>query len=132
MFVPQQRQDDPVRNYVGDGTHRVEVRSTERAEFFVFNAGDEPDGMGFRLCRLCSRSVEVESVGRGGNGSSGPGPQHPIRETVPGQPPSRVHLGHEFISSAARLAFAGTGRPYTDQAFWQSLMYAVLGGMVLC
>ena len=74
MFVPQQRQDNPVRNYIGDGTHRVEVRSTERAEFFVFNDGDEPDGMGFRLCRICGRSVEMESTGRAVRSNSGFGP----------------------------------------------------------
>ncbi len=130
MFVPQQQQDDPVRNYLGDGSHRVEVRSTERAEFFVFNDGDEPDGMGFRLCRLCGRSVEVESVGRGRQRQQRVRAHStPYGRPCRGETADRIHLGHEFISSAARLTFSGTGWDYTDQSFWQSLMYAVLGGM---
>jgi hypothetical protein len=130
MFVPQQRQDDPVRNYVGDGTHRVEVRSTERAEFFVFNSGEEPDGMGFRLCRNCGRSVEEVTSGRG-KSKKKEIKAHctPYGSPCQGKSAERVHMGHEFISSAARLVFAGTDHPYTDQSFWQSLMYAILGGM---
>ncbi len=31
--------------------------------------------------------------------------------------------------AAPRLSFAGTNRPYTEQGFWLSLLYAVLGGM---
>jgi hypothetical protein len=130
LFVPQQRQEDPVRNYVGDGTHRVEVRSTERAEFFVFNPGEEADGMGFRLCRTCGRAVDEVTTGKGKNKKR----EIKAHCTPYGSPcqsksAERVHMGHEFISSAARLVFSGTGHPYTDQSFWPSLMYAVLGGM---
>ncbi|WP_406697999.1 DEAD/DEAH box helicase [Singulisphaera sp. Ch08] len=130
LFVPQQQQDDPVRAYLGDGPLRVEVRSTERADFFVFNSGDEPDGMGFRLCRLCGRRVEVEPVGRGKQRRERVKTHRtPYGKDCPGEQYDRVHLGHEFISSAARLSLTGTNHPYTDQPFWLSVLYAVLGGM---
>ena len=53
----------------------------------------------------------------------------PYGKDCPGEHYDRVHLGHEFISSAARLSFTGTNHPYTDQPFWLSLLYAILGGM---
>ena len=40
-----------------------------------------------------------------------------------------VHLGHDFISYAARLTFDGTQQPYGARGFWVSLLYALLGGM---
>jgi hypothetical protein len=130
LFVPQQQQDDPVRAYLGDGPLRVEVRSTERADFFVFNSGDEPDGMGFRLCRLCGRQVEVEPYGRGRQRRDRvKSHRTPYGKDCSGEHYDRIHLGHEFISSAARLSFTGANHPYTDQAFWLSLLYAILGGM---
>lgn len=64
MFVPQSGHDDTVRAEFGIGPHRVEVRPAETADFFVFNKGEEPDGMGFRLCKFCLRAVEVTSVDR--------------------------------------------------------------------
>src|SRR5262249_44591407 len=40
-----------------------------------------------------------------------------------------VHLGHDFVSCAARLTFAGTNQLYYQKDFWLSLLYALLGGM---
>lgn len=130
LFVPQQQQDDPVRGYLGDGPLRVEVRSTERAEFFVFNDGNEPDGIGFRLCKLCGSEVDVETVREGKQKRERvKAHRSPYGKECPGERCERVHLGHEFISSAARLTFTGTNRLYNDETFWQSLLYAILGGM---
>ena len=130
LFVPQQQQDDPVRASLGDGAYRVEVRSTSRADFFVFNSGDEPDGMGFRLCRLCGRQVETESSGRGKQRRERvKAHKTPYGKDCLGEQYDRIHLGHEFISSAARLSFSGSKQAYTDQSFWLSLLFAILGGM---
>ena len=40
-----------------------------------------------------------------------------------------VHLGHDFVSCAARLTFAGTNTQYNQKDFWLSLLYALLGGL---
>lgn len=134
LFVPQQQAEDPIRNYVGAGPLRVEVRSTEKADFFVFNSGDDPSGLGFKLCKLCSRRVETEFVttGRGKDKVKlevVKKHRTPFGKECVGNHYDAVHLGHEFISSAVRLTFTGTNHRFTDQPFWLSLLYAILGGM---
>jgi hypothetical protein len=130
LFDPQRVEDDPVRCHLGDAPCGVTVRTTERADFFVFNDGEEADGLGFRLCRQCMRTVDVESSGRGKQKKqSVKSHRTPYGKDCSGSSFERVHLGHEFRTSAARLSFSGTGFAYTDHAFWQSLMYAILGGM---
>ncbi|MDB5308650.1 MAG: box helicase [Gemmataceae bacterium] len=130
LFDPQRVEDDPARCHLGDGPCGAVVRTTERADFFVFNDGEEADGLGFRLCKLCMRTVDVETTGRGRQKKETVKPHRtPYGKDCPGNSFDRVHLGHEFRTSAARLSFSGTGWAYTDHPLWQSLMYAVLGGM---
>lgn len=132
LFVPQQVEDDPVRCQLGGGAFGVAVRTTDPADFFVFNNGVDvvPDGSGFRLCKLCSRQVEVKESGRGGQKQTVVVPHRtPYGRDCPGTGYDRVHLGHEFRSSAARLTFVGTGKGREDEGFWLGLLYAVLGGM---
>jgi hypothetical protein len=123
MFVPQQQANDPVRASLGTGAARIEVRTTEKAEFFVFNDGDDPSGVGFHLCKLCDRQVTLDKNRR-------PEPHKtPLGKDCPGTSYDTVHLGHDFISCAARLMFFGTNESYTARGFWLSLLYALLGGM---
>ena len=130
LFVPQQQVEDHVRNSIGVGTIRVDVRTTEQADFFVFNDGDEPDGRGFRLCTLCGCKVELESTGRGKNRSQQvKAHRTSFGKDCNGTSYELVHLGHDFISCAARLTFSGQNRDYADQPFWLSLLYSILGGM---
>jgi hypothetical protein len=126
LFVPQQEANDPVRAEVGAAPTRVEVRTTQRADFFVFNDGDDPSGLGFRLCKACGRQVEIEGKRK---------PKVKSHKTphggkdCPCDKYDLVHLGHDFISCATRLTFSGTNQTYTQQEFWLSLLYALLGGM---
>src|SRR5262249_33851515 len=119
MFVPQQQANDPVRASLGTGGSRVEVRTTERADFFVFNDGDDPSGVGFHLCKLCDRQVALDAQRR-------PLPHKtPLGKDCQGKSYDTVHLGHDFISCAARLTFSGSNQPYTERGFWLSLLYAL-------
>src|SRR5262249_32604841 len=83
----------------------VEVRSTQRADFFVFNDGDDPSGLGFWLCKACGRQVEIEGKKK---------PKVKAHRTpysgkdCPCDRYDLVHLGHDFVSCAARLTFAAT------------------------
>lgn len=122
LFVPQQEANDPVRASLGSGTTRVEVRTTERAEFFVFNDGDDPSGVGFHLCKFCDRQVTLDKKRKPETHKT------PFGKDCPGTSYDTVHLGHDFISCAARLMFL-TNEPYTARGFWLSLLYALLGGM---
>jgi hypothetical protein len=123
LFVPQQQANDPVRACLGSGATRVEVRTTEKADFFVFNDGDDPSGVGFHLCKVCDRQVTL-------NKSRKPeAHKTPLGKDCPGASYDTVHLGHDFISCAARLMFFGTNESYTARDFWLSLLYALLGGM---
>ncbi len=139
LFDPQREADDRVQAPLGDSVASVRVYSSDPADFFVFNGGDEPDGCGFRLCKLCYRQVKMVTTGRGKTKIESV-EQHKTpmgRECPGGQPaeghlpslPERVFLAHEFRSSAARLRFTGVDRATTGQGFWLSLMYAILGGM---
>jgi superfamily II DNA or RNA helicase len=126
MFVPQQQANDVVRGELGAGLLRVEVRSTQRADFFVFNDGDDPSGLGFRLCKACGRQVEIEGKKKQkvkAHKTPYSGKECPCNNY------DLVHLGHDFVSCAARLTFAGTNQPYNQKDFWLSLLYAILGGM---
>ena len=130
LFVPQQQVEDPIRVSIGDGAARVDVRTTERADFFVFNDGDEQDGRGFRLCKLCGCKVQLETTGRGKGRSERVKPHKTsFGKDCTGESYEMVHLGHDFISCAARLTFSGQTHDYTNQPFWLSLLYSVLGGM---
>jgi hypothetical protein len=126
LFVPQQEANNPVRAELGAAPTRVEVRTTQRADFFVFNDGDDPAGLGFRLCKACGRQVEIEGKRK---------PKVKSHKTphggkdCPCDKYDLVHLGHDFISCATRLTFSGTNQTYTQQEFWLSLLYALLGGM---
>ena len=123
MFVPQQQAKDPVRASLGIGITRVEVRTTEKADFFVFNDGNDPSGIGFHLCKLCDRQVTLDKKRK-------PEPHKtPLGKDCPGMSYDTVHLGHDFISCAARLMFFGANESYTERGFWLSLLYALLGGM---
>ena len=88
LFVPQQQaEDDTLRARLGAGSLRVEVRTTERADFFVFNDGPEPSGLGFRLCKVCGREVTLNRERR-------PQPHKtPYGKDCPGQSFDLVHLG---------------------------------------
>jgi hypothetical protein len=126
MFVPQQQTNEVVRADLGVGPLRVEVRSTQRADFFVFNDGEDTSGLGFRLCKACGRQVEIEGKKK----------QKVKAHRTPYSGKDcacdkydLVHLGHDFVSCAARLTFAGTNQPYSQKDFWLSLLYALLGGM---
>jgi hypothetical protein len=123
LFVPQHHADDSVIVSLGSGTARVEVRTTERADFFVFNDGDDPSGVGFRLCKICDRQVTLDKKGKPESHKT------PFGKDCHGSSYEAVHLGHDFITCAARLMFAGANQPYDAQGFWLSLLYAVLGGM---
>jgi Lhr-like helicase len=123
LFVPQQQPNDPVRAALGTGALRVEVRTTQPADFFVFNDADDPSGLGFRLCKVCGRQVETDKRNRMQQH------QTPYGRNCPGTSYDLVHLGHDFRSCAARLAFAGTDQSYEERGFWLSLLYALLGGM---
>ena len=122
LFVPQKDEDDPVQvAMTGTGGLSVEVRTTENADFFVFNDGDDPRGRGFFLCRSCGLQLDPDARNNQGH-------QSPMGRACQGRG-EWVHLGHDFRGCAARLAFGGSGRPYDDQAFWMSLLHALLGGM---
>jgi hypothetical protein len=122
-FVPQQAAEDPAKvTFQGAAGLRIEVRTTERADFFVFNDGDNPDGLGFPLCRSCGRLVEIDRRGQT------KAHRTPFGKDCQGRG-WRVHLGHDFRSCAARLTFTDTGQQYQEQGFWLSLLYALLGGM---
>lgn len=123
LFVPQQQANDPVRSSLGAGIVRVEVRTTERADFFVFNDGDEPSGVGFHLCKFCDRQVTLDKK------RAPEAHKTPYGKDCPGKSYDTVHLGHDFISCAARLMFFGTNEEYKARGFWLSLLYALLGGM---
>ena len=62
LFVPQQETSDPIRGLGWARTGlRVEVRTTRRAEFFVFNDGDDPSGVRVLLVpSVCGRQVELD------------------------------------------------------------------------
>jgi hypothetical protein len=122
LFVPQQHADEPLRTTVGQGALRVEIRSTARAEFFVFNDGDDPSGLGFRLCKFCDRQVELDGKRQPKTHNT------PFGKACPGNRYDTVHLGHDFISCAARLTFGGTQQAYGARGFWLSLLHALLGG----
>jgi hypothetical protein len=124
LFVPQKDEDDPVQvALTGAGGLSVEVRTTENADFFVFNDGDDPAGRGFFLCRSCGLQLDVPTQKEKAKEH-----RSPMGRTCKGLG-EWVHLGHDFRGCAARLAFGGTGRPYDDQSFWMSLLHALLGGM---
>jgi hypothetical protein len=122
LFVPQQESNDPARLTLGGGGGPgVEVRSTERADFFVFNAGDDPSRRGFRLCKSCGRQAPDQA-------------KVPWKHETPLGKPCQgslewVHLGHDFRSCAARLTFLGSLPSYAEQSFWLSLLHALLGGL---
>jgi DEAD/DEAH box helicase/Domain of unknown function (DUF1998)/Helicase conserved C-terminal domain len=126
MFVPQQEANESVRAELGSSSTRLEVRTTQRADFFVFNDGNEPNGLGFRLCKKCGRQVELEGKKK---------PKVRAHKTpnggkdCPCDKYDLVHLGHDFISCAAQLTFSGTNQPYNQQDYWLGLLYALLGGM---
>jgi hypothetical protein len=116
LFVPQQEADDSPVLSIG----QIEVRTTDSADFFVFNDGEDVRGKGFFLCKQCGRAI------------------NPDDQNIPHQRPfggecrgrgEWKHLGHEFRGSAARVLFTQEGHEYTDHGFWLSLMYAFLGGM---
>lgn len=123
LFVPQQQANDPLRASLGNGATRLEVRTTEKADFFVFNDGGDPSGVGFHLCKLCDRQVTLDKKGKPEAHKT------PLGKDCAGSSYDRVHLGHDFISCAARLTFSGTNELYTARGFWLSLLYALLGGM---
>jgi hypothetical protein len=124
LFVPQQEANDPVRASLGGpGAVRVEVRTTERAEFFIFNDGDDPSRLGFSLCKACGRQVDLDKARRGKAHKT------PFGKDCPCQSYDWLHLGHDFISCAARLSFTATNQPYEERGFWLGLLYALLGGM---
>ncbi len=130
LFDPQREENDPAVCHIGDAARGLTVRTADRADFFVFNAGDEADGRGFRLCKLCMREVQVKTTGRGKAKKEEVLPHDtPFGRKCPGNGYDRVHLGHEFPSCVARLQFTGSGWGRGDQANWLSLLYAVLGGM---
>lgn len=131
LFDPQREENDPAACRIGYAARGLTVRTADRADFFVFNSGDEDDGRGFRLCKLCMRQLPKKEEGRGKNRKEVMVPHDtPFGRKCPGTGFDRVHLGHEFRSSAARLQFTGSGWGRGDQANWLSLLYAVLGGMV--
>ena len=120
LFIPQQDLEDPVILSMGDPQCSVSLRTTDMADFFVFNDGDDGSGRGFLICKKCG--LKVDEVTR----------QKPHKRPYGGEcqgTPNWVHLGHEFRGSAARIVFEGTGHEYNDHGFWLSLMYAILGGM---
>jgi hypothetical protein len=123
LFVPQQQANDPKRASLGDASARVDVRTTERADFFVFNDGDDPSGVGFHLCKVCDRQVTLDKKRKPEAHKT------PFGKDCPGNSYDTVHLGHDFISCAARLTFTGANEAYTARGFWLSLLYALLGGM---
>ena len=86
--------------------------------------GDDPSGVGFHLCKLCDRQVTLNIKSRRPQAH-----KTPLGKDCPGVSYDTVHLGHDFISCAARLMFFGTNEPYTAREFWLSLLYALLGGM---
>ena len=130
LFAPQQEPDDTIHCKLSRNGAGVSVRTADPAEFFLFNDGDEHDRRGFRLCKFCYRQVEMKSVGRGKDKKQELQPHRtPFGRDCKGTSYERVHLGHEFRTSAARLRFAGTGWDYSDLPKWQSLLYAVLTGM---
>jgi hypothetical protein len=122
LFVPQQDANEPEAMTLGAaGGPRVELRTAERADFFVFNDGQDVRRRGFRLCTSCGQEAPAEA-------------KAPWKHETPFGKPCQgklewLHLGHDFRSCAARLTFADTGRNYDDQTFWLSLLYALLGGM---
>lgn len=125
LFVPQQDSDGPADLLVGDEGHTgIALRGTEKADFFVFNDGDDGSHRGFNLCESCGRKSESKPSAK----------QKDEPHKTPDGRPCRgrfklKHLGHEFHGSATRLQFFGSGRQYTEHSFWLSLMYALLGGM---
>ena len=120
LFVPQQDSEDPVVFTMGQSGRRVSLRTTDLADFFVFNDGEDGSGRGFNICRSCGMKLD--------NYKPGEPHRRPFGGECRGRPQWQ-HLGHEFRGSAARLLFDGTGYAYTDHGFWLSLMYALLGGM---
>ena len=120
LFVPQQDSEDPVVFTMGQGGRRVSLRTTDLADFFVFNDGEDGSGRGFNICRSCGMKLD--------NYKPGESHRRPFGGECRGRPQWQ-HLGHEFRGSAARLLFDGTGYAYTDHGFWLSLMYALLGGL---
>jgi Domain of unknown function (DUF1998) len=130
LFAPQQEIDDSIHCSLSRNGVAVSVRTADPAEFFLFNDGDEHDRRGFRLCKFCYRQVAMKDVGRGKDRKETVQPHKtPLGRDCKGTSYERVHLGHEFRTSAARLRFAGTGWDYADLPKWQSLLYAVLAGM---
>lgn len=124
LFVPQQEANDPLQSSLGGGTAmRVEVRTSEHADFFVFNDGDDPARRGFALCKFCGREVDL-----GKNQKAKPH-KTPLGKDCPCESYEWTHLGHDFMSCAARLSFSGTHQSFEDKGFWLGLLYALLGGM---
>jgi hypothetical protein len=120
LFVPQQDGEDPTIFTIGKEGRSVSLKTTDEAEFFVFNDGEDRSGRGFFLCRSCGRKLDAASLDKPHN--------RPFGGECKGRP-NWEHLGHEFRGSAARLLFEGTGFEYGEHSFWQSLLYALLGGM---
>ena len=91
---------------------RIQVFYAENANFFVYNPGEF--GAGFILCEKCGRALETELQphetfsGRRCNGKG-----------------VRVHLAHEFLSSAVFLRFHSHSQPATPQE-WLSVLFALL------
>ncbi|MBL8821327.1 MAG: DEAD/DEAH box helicase [Planctomycetia bacterium] len=130
LFDPQKELEDPVRCKLGNASRSVTVRTTEQADFFVFNAGDDDRGVGFLLCKYCMREVKLKTSGRGKNAIKEVESHHtPYGQPCNGKNYDMVHLAHEFRSSATRLVFSGSGYDRNNLGFWYSLQFAILGGM---
>jgi hypothetical protein len=126
LFVPQQEEEAaPDLTYGESGAVWVAVRTTETADFFVFNDGPDGNGLGFSLCDSCGVMTESKPS----KTKTRHGAHLTPRGTECHGKSSWKHLGHEFRGSACRLVFHGTGHDFTGHGFWLSLMYGLLNGM---
>ncbi len=102
-----------------DNDRTADISNVAKMRTFLMS----PDSVGFHLCKVCDRQVTL-------NKSRKPeAHKTPLGKDCPGASYDTVHLGHDFISCAARLMFFGTNEAYTAREFWLSLLYALLGGM---
>ncbi len=97
LFVPPQEVQDPFKASIGSCGTRVEVRTSDNADFFVFNDGDDPSRRGFCLCNSCGRQVTLNKQ------HHAQAHKTPYGRDCQGKSYDWLHLGHDFRSCAATL-----------------------------
>lgn len=106
---------------LGDGQYRFDWRYARQGKLAVINSGKS--GRGFRVCHSCGFAEVVDFSRKKTERKK----EHqtpwglPCKDTL-----YHYHLGHEFLTDVFDLRIQGTDQ--RDQAFWLSLLYALLEG----